>query len=44
MDFVASACDEAQEARETKDTAQWVAAVGGVMSGLGALLQAVKRR
>jgi hypothetical protein len=42
--IVASPCDEAQAAEENKDTLQWIAAAGAGMSGLGALIQAVKKR
>jgi hypothetical protein len=42
IEFVASACDETQETKNT--AAQWVTAAGGVMAGLGTLIQAVKKR
>ena len=42
--IVASPCDEAQAVEENKGTLQWITAAGAGMSGLGALIQAVKKR
>ncbi|MGY1671830.1 hypothetical protein [Geodermatophilus sp. SYSU D00710] len=43
-DLLAGACEQARRAQETKATAHWVAAGGGWVSGVGALIQAVRER
>ena len=42
--MVASPCDEAQAVEENKETLQWLTATGAVMSGLGGVIQALKKR
>ena len=42
--MMASPCDEAQAVEENKETLQWLTATGAVMSGLGGLIQALKKR
>ena len=42
--IVASPCDEAQATEETKGTAAWISAIGAGMSGVGALIQASRKR